>query len=53
VLAKHVPMLVADDQINQARSMTLKQIQQFAGAVLSHKVLADIDLDLSKLPVKK
>lgn len=53
VLAKHVPALIANDQIEQARSLTLKQIQQYSPDLITDKALSDIDLDLSKLAPKK
>ena len=52
VLEKHIPALVSNPQIEMARSMTLKQIQGFAGDALSDAKLADIDADLAKLPAK-
>jgi para-nitrobenzyl esterase len=53
VLARHLPALVASDQIDMARSMTLKAMQSYAPDMLTDKALADIDADLAKLPVKK
>lgn len=50
VLAKHVPDLVGNGQIEMARAMTLKQLQQFAGDMLSDEKLAQIQADLDKLP---
>lgn len=50
VLAKHVPGLIANDQISMARGMTLKQLQSYAGDVLTDEKLAAIQLDLNKLP---
>ncbi len=52
VLEKHIPALVSNPQIEMARSMTLKQIQGFAGDALTDAKLADIDADLAKLPAK-
>lgn len=52
VLAKHIPDVVSNPGIDQARSMTLKQVQQYSPD-LSDKVLAEIDADLAKLPAKK
>jgi hypothetical protein len=52
VLTKHIPDMVNSAQIDQARSMTLKQIQQYAPDMLSDKVLADIDAELAKVPGK-
>ncbi|MGR4863234.1 hypothetical protein [Caulobacter sp. LARHSG274] len=52
VLAKHIPNVVANPGIDQARSMTLKQVQQYSPD-LTDEVLAKIDADLAKLPAKK
>jgi hypothetical protein len=49
VLVKHVPALVSNAQIEMARSMTLKQVQGFAGDQLSDEILAKIDLDLAAI----
>jgi hypothetical protein len=52
VLTKHIPDVVSNPGIDQARSMTLKQVQQYSPD-LTDKVLAEIDVDLAKLPAKK
>lgn len=52
VLAKHIPNVVSNPGIEQARGMTLKQVQQYSPD-LTDKALADIDADLAKLPAKK
>lgn len=52
VLDKHIPTFASNPQIGMARAMTLKQIQGFAGDGLSDEVLAKIDADLAKVPVK-
>ena len=49
VLMKHVPALAGNAQIEMARTMTLKQIQSYAGDALSDEVLAKIDLDLAAI----
>ena len=49
VLAKHVPAMVENPQIEMARSMTLKQIQPMAGDMLTDELLAKIDLDLAAI----
>lgn len=36
-----------------ARSMTMKDIQQYSPAALTDKLLAAIDADFAKLPTKK
>lgn len=55
VLAKYLPQLVNDSngQIDQARGMTLRGIQQYAPDMLTDKVLNDIDAELAKIPAPK
>lgn len=53
VLAKYVANLIASEQIDMARGMTLKTLQGYASDTLSDKQLALIDADLAKLPAKK
>lgn len=53
VVDKHVPGMLANDQIEMAKDMTLKQIQQYSPDNLSDKTLADIDAEFAKLPAKK
>jgi hypothetical protein len=53
VLDKHIPGFSKRDQIDMARSMTLKGIQPYDSATITDKALADIDADLAKLPAKK
>jgi hypothetical protein len=52
VLDKYLPSVSHGDQIDMARSMTLKDIQQFAPDVITDQVLAQVDAELAKLPVK-
>ena len=47
VLEKHLPALIGNPQMEMARSMTLKQIQGFAGDALSDEILAKVDADLA------
>lgn len=49
IIAKHIPGLVDNDQIEMARSMTLKSIQQYAPDDVTDERLAAIDADLAKL----
>ena len=49
VLEKHVPGMTTNDQVDMARSMTLKDIQQYSPDQITDKVLAKIDADLAKL----
>ncbi|WP_097093631.1 hypothetical protein [Novosphingobium sp. Chol11] len=53
VLEKHVPGMTTNDQVDMARAMTLKDIQQYSPDDITDKVLAAIDADLAKLPAKK
>ena len=53
VIDKHMPGFSSNPQIDMARSMTLKQIQQFAGDQITDDVLAKIDADLAKIPAAK
>jgi hypothetical protein len=53
VLLKYIPTIINNDQIDQARSMTLKSLQGYAGDTLTDKALADIDAEFAKLPAKK
>jgi para-nitrobenzyl esterase len=50
VLVKYIPALVGNDQIQMARAMTLKQLQQYAGDMLTDETLGKIQMDLDKLP---
>ena len=53
VLDKYIPGFSAGENVDMARSMTLKAIQQFAPDMVTDKALADIDTDLAKLAAKK
>lgn len=53
ILAKYLPDLVSNPQIEMARGMTLKQIQSYSADTVTDEVLAKIDVDLAKLPVQK
>ncbi|MGV7207159.1 hypothetical protein ACLB1G_04825 [Oxalobacteraceae bacterium A2-2] len=50
VLVKHIPAIGQDDQIEQARNMSLRSLQEFAPEAFTDAVLAAIDADLAKLP---
>lgn len=52
VLDKRVPGMTSNEQIDMARSMTLKGIQQYSPDQITDKVLADVDADLAKIPAK-
>lgn len=49
VLEKHLKEFVSNPQIEQASSMTLRQIQSYAGDALSDAKLAQVDADLAKI----
>jgi len=49
VLEKHLPDVVSSDQIDMARSMTLKDIQAYAADTITDAKLAAVDQDLSAL----
>ena len=51
VLVKDAPGLVTD-QLSQANAMTLASLQQYAPQLLTDAVLAQINADLAKVPVK-
>jgi hypothetical protein len=53
ILAKHVPAIVQNDQINQARGMSLKALQPYSDESLSDAVLEAIDKDLATVPAPK
>jgi hypothetical protein len=53
VVDKHIPGFSSQDQIEMARPMTLKSIQQYAPEKYTDKVLTEIDADFAKLPAKK
>ena len=50
VLEKHLPAVVQSDQIEMARSMTLRQIQAYAPDDVTDAKLAEIDTALAALP---
>lgn len=52
LLDKHIPDIAKSDQVDMARSMTLKSIQQYSPDVITDKVLAALDTDLQKIPAK-
>lgn len=50
IIEKYIPGLTNNDQIDMARGMTLKAIQQYAPDDVTDERLAAIDTDLAKLP---
>lgn len=52
IVEKYIPGFFESDQIDLARNMTLKDVQQYAPDKVTDKVLADIDIEFAKLPPK-
>lgn len=50
ILDKHIPGMTGNSQIEMARAMTLRSIQQYAPNDLTDAKLAEIDADFAKLP---
>ena len=50
ILDKYVPGMTANSQIEMARAMTLRSIQQYAPNDLTDAKLAQIDAEFAKLP---
>ena len=53
LLDKHVPGMTTNEQVDMARAMTMKDIQQYSPDKITDKVLADLDADFAKLAAKK
>jgi len=49
VLDKDIPGLTSNDQVDMARGMTLKAMQQYAPDTLTDATLAKVDVDLAKV----
>jgi len=52
IVDKYMPGFSANPQVEMAKSMTFKQIQQFAPDQIKDELLAKIDADLTKIPAK-
>lgn len=50
IIEKHIPGMTTNDQVDMARGMTLKAIQQYAADDVTDARLAAIDADFAKLP---
>lgn len=50
IVEKNIPGFTTDEQVDQARGMTLKQVQQYAPDSITDEVLAKIDADFAALP---
>jgi hypothetical protein len=53
IVDKYIPGFSSGEQVDMARSLTLRSLQQYAPDRMSDAILAQIDNDLAKLPVKK
>jgi hypothetical protein len=53
IIDKHLPGMTSNAQFEMARSMTFKQVQQFAPDQITDERLALIDADIAKLPAAK
>ncbi len=53
LVEKNIPGMTTNDQIDMARAMTLKDIQQYSPDQVTDKVLAALDAEFAKLPAKK
>lgn len=49
IVEKNMPGFTTNEQVDQARGMTLKQVQQYAPDSMTDAVLAKIDADFAKL----
>ncbi len=52
VLDKYIPGFSAGANVEMARAMTLKSVQEFRPEMFTDKLLADIDAELAKLAAK-
>lgn len=50
IVEKNIPGMTTSDQIDMARSMTLKAVQQYAPDTVTDTRLAAIDAEFAKLP---
>ena len=49
ILEKNIPGFTTNDQVDMARAMTLKQVQQYAPDAMTDEVLAKIDAEFAAL----
>lgn len=52
ILDKYVPGMSTNEQVDMARAMTLKDVQQYSPDELSDKALADLDAAFAAMPAK-
>lgn len=50
ILDKYIPGFTTNEQVDMARAMTLKEVQQYAPDKITDAVLAQIDAEFAKLP---
>lgn len=53
VLARHIPQVIASEQINMARGVTLTALQSYMPQVLTDAMLKTIDGELAALPAPR
>lgn len=53
IVDKHLPGFTSNGQIDMARGMTLKSVQQYAPDMVTDQALAGIQAELNKLPAQK
>lgn len=53
VVAKYIPDIINNPQVERARGITLKQMQTYVPDAVPDAVLARIDADLAALPARK
>ncbi|MET0365840.1 MAG: hypothetical protein ABW169_14430 [Sphingobium sp.] len=53
ILDKNLPGFSSNPQIDMARSMTLKTVQQYSPDTMTDATLAKIEADLAKVPAAK
>ena len=53
IVEKNIPGMTTNEQIDMARGMTLKSIQQYSPDQVTDAKLATIDAEFAKLPAKK
>jgi para-nitrobenzyl esterase len=53
IVDKHLQGFASSGQMDAVRGMTLKALQQYAPDKISDQALAEIDMELAKLPAKK
>jgi para-nitrobenzyl esterase len=50
IVEKHIPGMTTNDQVDMARGMTLKAVQQYSPDEVTDARLAAIDAEFAKLP---